>query len=107
MNYDKKTVLVTGGAGFIGKHTVKSLVDNGFDVIVADRKEQPSDLNCKYYQTDFTVLLSLSPTILYNLVSLDEVAHINDKLLSVSLEGVKDSNLQFRLPKQFSSIVSI
>ena len=52
MNYDKKTVLVTGGAGFIGKHTVKSLVDNGFDVIVADKKEQPSDLNCKYYQVD-------------------------------------------------------
>ena len=52
MNYGKKTVLVTGGAGFIGKHTVKSLVDNGFDVIVADRKEQPSDLNCKYYQVD-------------------------------------------------------
>ena len=34
---DKKTVLVTGGAGFIGKHTVNALNAEGFDVIVADR----------------------------------------------------------------------
>lgn len=47
-----KTVLVTGGAGFIGKHTVNMLIENDFDVIVADRKAQPSDLTCKYYQTD-------------------------------------------------------
>ena len=50
----KQTVLVTGGAGFIGKHTVKALSDNNFDVVVADRKEHPSDLICKYYQIDVT-----------------------------------------------------
>lgn len=30
------TVLVMGGAGYIGSHTVKHMLDNGFDVIVAD-----------------------------------------------------------------------
>ena len=40
----KKMFLVTGGAGFIGKHTVKALLDNNFNVVVADRKEQPKDL---------------------------------------------------------------
>lgn len=49
----KKTVLVTGGAGFIGKHTVKSLLED-FEVIVLDRKEQPANLNCKYYKMDVT-----------------------------------------------------
>lgn len=29
-------VLVTGGAGYIGSHTVVDLLDNGFDVVVAD-----------------------------------------------------------------------
>lgn len=48
----KKTVLVTGGAGFIGKHTVKALIDNEFDVVVIDRKQEPADLACKYYQND-------------------------------------------------------
>lgn len=49
-----KTVLVTGGAGFIGQYTVKELSSVGFNVIVADRKEKPKDLTCKYYQTDVT-----------------------------------------------------
>jgi len=33
---DKQTILVTGGAGYIGSHIVKLLCDNGFPVIVFD-----------------------------------------------------------------------
>ena len=29
-------VVVTGGLGFIGSHTVVSLVENGFDVVIVD-----------------------------------------------------------------------
>ncbi len=49
-----KTVLVTGGAGFIGKHTVNVLLENNYNVIVADRKENDNSLNCKYYKQDVT-----------------------------------------------------
>ena len=31
-----KTILVMGGAGYIGSHTVKHLLDNGYNVVVAD-----------------------------------------------------------------------
>lgn len=31
-----KSILVVGGAGYIGSHTVKHLLENGYDVIVAD-----------------------------------------------------------------------
>lgn len=48
----RKNVLVTGGAGFIGKHTIKELLNNDFNVIVADLKEQPADFDCKYYRID-------------------------------------------------------
>lgn len=29
-------VLVTGGLGFIGSHTVVSLIENGYDVVIVD-----------------------------------------------------------------------
>lgn len=47
-----KTVLVTGGAGFIGKHTVKELLNKNFNVIIADKKDYQNIQNCKYYKID-------------------------------------------------------
>ncbi len=32
----KKTILVTGGAGYIGSHTTHALIEAGFDVVVVD-----------------------------------------------------------------------
>ena len=47
-------ILITGGAGFIGSHTVDALVDRGYDVVVLDNlqkhvhlKGKPSYLNPK------------------------------------------------------------
>ena len=34
-----KTILVLGGAGYIGSHTVYELIENGYDVVVADNLE--------------------------------------------------------------------
>jgi UDP-glucose 4-epimerase len=34
------TLLVTGGAGFVGSHAVRELVDRGFDIVVADNLNQ-------------------------------------------------------------------
>ena len=46
------TVLVTGGAGFIGKYTVKELLENNYSVVVADIKEAQKATSYKYFQTD-------------------------------------------------------
>ena len=58
-----ETVLVTGGAGYIGSHTVLDLIKKGFDVIIADdfsnssKKvisilERLADRKIKYYELD-------------------------------------------------------
>lgn len=38
-----QTILVTGGCGFIGAHTIVDLVENGFDVISIDNLSRASD----------------------------------------------------------------
>lgn len=35
-----QTILVTGGAGFIGSHTCVELLDQGYNVVVVDRSFQ-------------------------------------------------------------------
>ena len=36
LNDMKKTVLVSGGAGFIGSHVTVELIEAGYDVVVAE-----------------------------------------------------------------------
>ena len=58
---DQRTVLVTGGAGFIGSHLVKALLDRGYAVRVADNLSRGSLENLEsvsnrisFHQTDLT-----------------------------------------------------
>ncbi|MDD1621212.1 MAG: UDP-glucose 4-epimerase GalE [Methylococcaceae bacterium] len=59
----KNTILVTGGAGYIGSHTCVELLNNGFEVIVVDnlgnskieslrRIEKITGHSVKFYQAD-------------------------------------------------------
>lgn len=57
------SILVTGGAGFIGSHTCVELLENGYDIVVLDnfinskpeslkRIKQITGKNFKFYETD-------------------------------------------------------
>lgn len=49
----KGNVLVTGGAGFVGRETVKLLQRSGYTVTVLDKAEKPEDFqNVKYIRGD-------------------------------------------------------
>ncbi|GIZ08441.1 TIGR01777 family oxidoreductase [Flavobacterium sp. UMI-01] len=45
----KKTVLITGGTGFIGKHLIQLLIQNGFAVNVLSRTQRQATSNVNYY----------------------------------------------------------
>lgn len=47
-----KTVLLTGGTGFIGKHLTDVLIDNGFLVSVLSRSDQKNRPSITYYKWD-------------------------------------------------------
>ena len=79
-----KNVLITGGAGFIGKHTVNNLIKEGFCPVVADRKPNP-DMDCIYYQLDVT---SSDTEIIFKENKIDYVIHLA-ALPSVS-ESIKN-----------------
>ena len=57
------SILVTGGTGYIGSHTVIELIDNGYDVVIVDnlcnskinvldRIEIISGKRVKFYEID-------------------------------------------------------
>ena len=43
----KKTVLVTGGAGYIGSHTCVEMIDAGYDIVVIDNLDNSSEESLK------------------------------------------------------------
>lgn len=74
-----KTVLVTGGAGYIGSHTAAELLDAGYDVVVVDdlsnskyqaikRVEQITGKKVRFYQNDI-----LDKDALRNIFSTNDV----------------------------------
>lgn len=48
-----KTILITGGTGFIGKYLTKKLIQKGYQVKILSRKKHENTDNIKYFRWDF------------------------------------------------------
>jgi len=70
-------ILVMGGAGYIGSHTVRHLIDNGYEVVVADNliygHLDAVDERAKFVHSDLLDIVSLDR--LFNDNKIDAVIH--------------------------------
>lgn len=77
---NKKLILITGGCGYIGSHTIIEFINNGFDVASIDNFSRSSSKSLKYIKqiTGYDVL-----NYNINLTEKNEVTSIFNKLGSV------------------------
>ena len=84
-----KTILVTGGAGYIGSVAVKALIEKGFEVIVVDNlskgKKELVDPKAGFYNVDLTDKEQLAEVFAENMI--DSVMHFAGyKVVEESME---------------------
>ena len=49
-------IIVTGGAGFIGSHTVVELINNGYEPIIIDDFRNSEKFILKFWQTYISII---------------------------------------------------
>ena len=80
----KKTILLTGGVGYIGSHTCIELIESGYDVVIVDnlcnssleslkRVEKITGKNIPFYKADVRDKITL--TQIFKQYSIDGVIH--------------------------------
>jgi nucleoside-diphosphate-sugar epimerase len=70
-----KSVLVTGGSGFLGRHLISHLLDKGFDVRCFDRiKPLWMTPDIDFIEGDFTAARILEPAVR----DIDAIIHLVD-----------------------------
>ncbi|MEM7817078.1 MAG: NAD-dependent epimerase/dehydratase family protein [Candidatus Aenigmatarchaeota archaeon] len=115
-------ILVTGGCGFIGSHTIDLLIENGHEVIVIDKVLRKENLNpkAKYIKLDITskklksIVKKESPEVLLHLAASINVRNSLENPLEyaknniIGIVNVLDSCISSNVKKIiFSSSVAV
>ncbi len=133
MENNKKSILVTGGMGYIGSHTTVALIEQGFDVVIVDnltnsssfildRIQQVSGVLPKFYKLDCCDKDALEEVFKHeksivasiHFAALKAVGESVEKPLLyyrnnlLSLLNIVDLQLQYNIPKLvFSSSCTV
>ena len=97
LNLTGKTVLVTGGNGFLGRHLIKALLDREAKVISMDRMAPEHDLKAPYHQIELSheaalkaCIAAVQPDLIYHLAaSLNRTRDFSEtnNILETNLNG--------------------
>ena len=102
-----KRILVTGGTGYIGSHTVYELIDNGYDVVVADNLEtgfrKAVHPKARFYQGDIRSKEFCDHV--FSSEKIDAVIHFAANSLSGESSGMKSAAKAVRLPMLFAPTI--
>lgn len=85
----KNTILVTGGAGYIGSHTCVELINNGFEVIVVDNLSNSKIESIRRIETITGRKVSFHQVDLCNRTGLDEIFQNNAINAVIHFAGLK------------------
>lgn len=94
-------ILVTGGAGYIGSHTVLLLLENGYDVVVVDnlcnscheslkRVKELTGKDLKFYENDIN-----------DFEAMDKIFKENDIFAVIHFAGLKAVGESVRIPLKY------
>lgn len=84
-----KTILVTGGAGYIGSHTLIELINNNFDVVVVDNLVNSSRESLKRVEEITGVKIPFFEADVRNQKSLDEIFTTHEIDAVIHFAGLK------------------
>ena len=84
-----KTILVTGGAGYIGSHTLIELINNNFDVVVVDNLVNSSRESLKRVEEITGVKTPFFKADVRNQKSLDEIFTTHEIDAVIHFAGLK------------------
>ena len=82
-------ILVTGGAGYIGSHTVVELLDNGYDVVVVDNLSNSSKESLKRVEEITGKTVKFYENDIADMDAMDKVFDENDIDAVIHFAGLK------------------
>ncbi len=85
----KKTVLVTGGAGYIGSHTCVELLEHGFEVVVVDNLSNSKFESIRRIQTITGQMLHFHQADIRDRQALDAIFNQHHPVAVVHFAGLK------------------
>ncbi len=96
-----KTILVTGGAGFIGAHTAKRLIENGYEVVVVDNFNSYYDVKLKRKREE--VFLSEAKVYEVDISDIDELKKVfEENKIDAVIHQAAQAGVRYSLEDPFT-----
>ncbi len=95
------TILVTGGAGYIGSHTCVELLNNGYDVVVADNLANSSEESLRRVEKITGKTLKFYKVDVCDRAAMDKIFEENKIDAAIHFAGLKAVGESSKIPLEY------